>query len=299
MSTSWSARRGRNIGPVLDPIQALGFRRIELNSLTPRMVAELPDELDRRGMTAPSIHSPCPWPVDAAGEPLPLPRLPELSSPNSGERNEAVALTRASIEVASQVGAQAVIVHLGRVHTSVEQWQLFHLLGAGRWQEFADLRAWALLEREALKIPYLNGALASLRELAESAAEAGVALGLETRDGYPEIPSLAEFDEMFAVSAGLPVYYWHDVGHAEKQRQLGLVSAGQYLREFGDRLLGVHLHDAIMDRDHLPPGTGEVDLAAVARRLPASILRTLELSDRPTLEEVRSGVEVLEKLGLV
>jgi sugar phosphate isomerase/epimerase len=298
MSTAWSARRSRDVGPVLDPIQALGFRTIELNSLTPRMVGQLPAELARRGMVVQSAHDPCPWPVDATGERLPLSRLPELSSLDSAERGRAVTLVRASIETARDMGARALVVHLGSVHTSVEQWQLFHLLRAGRRLEFARLRAWALVERETLKAPYVERALASVRELGEFAAQAGMELGIETRDGYQEIPSLAEFDEVFAASDGLPVYYWHDVGHAEKQRHLGLVAAGAYLQRFAGRLIGVHLHDAILDRDHLAPGTGEVDLAAVARLLPGNALRTLELSDDPTPDEVRRGVRVLEKLGL-
>jgi len=298
MSTSWSVRRGPALGPVLDAIQELGFRRIELNSLTPGMVAELGDELARRDMVVQSIHSPCPWPVDAAGERLSWTGLSELSSPDGAERGQAMARSKGTIELARHLGARAVIMHLGHIETSVSQPQLLQLLRAGRQEEFLALRHCALVEREAAKAPFLECALASIRELGACAAEAGVLLGVETRDGYFEIPSLAELEEVFAATEGLPVHYWHDVGHAERQRHLGLADPEAYLRSYRSRLIGVHLHDTIFDRDHLAPGMGETDLGAVARLLPEGVLRTLELSDVPTPEEVRRGTDLLRGLGL-
>ncbi len=298
MSTSWNVHRNGSLGAVLQAISDLGFQRVELNSLTPAMAHELEPELARQEMAVQSVHNPCPWPVDGDGAPLDWALVDCLSAPDDEQRRRALAWARETVELAGAVGARAVIVHLGGVPTTVPQRELFQLLAAGRQEELAARLAQALAERQARHTPYLRNALASIRELGECAARAGVALGVESRDGYMEIPSLAEFEKVFAVTEGLPVLYWHDVGHVEKQTLLGLAAPGEYLRRLGPRLLGVHLHDAILDRDHFAPGQGQIDLAAAARLLPDGALRTLELSDVPTVEEVERGVQLLRGLGL-
>lgn len=298
MSTSWCIRRSPLLGPALDAIQDLGFRYVELNNLTPPMVAELADQVAHRGMAIQSIHNPCPWPADGAGEPVAWSRTPELSSPEASERARAVAVCKGTIDLAQATGSRAVIVHLGHVPDAVPQRQLFELLRSGQAAEFAALRERAVADREERKLPYLQAALAGIRELGEYAAGRGVSLGVETRDGYNEIPSLDEFEEVLAAAEGLPVYYWHDVGHAHKQHRLGLAGQEEYLRRYGGRLLGVHLHDALLERDHLAPGLGEVDLAAVAGMLPRAALRTLELGSPETVADVRAAMEILKGLGL-
>jgi sugar phosphate isomerase/epimerase len=298
MSTSWRARRHRHLAPVFDAIQALGFTRVELNSLTPGMVAELPSELARTGLVVPSIHHPCPWPVDGAGRYLDSVALPELSSPDPDARSAAVAAALGTMRLAQAVGACAVILHLGWVKVSIAQPDLFALLREGRHAEYEELRRRALAERGARKSPHLQAALTSIRELGGQAARLGVDLGVETRDGYHEVPDLDEFEEVFATTAGLPVRYWHDVGHAEKQGHLGLGGQEAFLHRYGGRLLGVHLHDAILDHDHYAPGKGEIDLGAVAELLPAGVLRTLELAERESVADVEAGVGILRRLGL-
>lgn len=293
MSTSWNVRKHSQIGSVLAELRDLGFSLIELNSLPPAMVAGLPDELARTGMMVQSLHDPIPWPVDSSGQRLGWSALPELSAPLEDERLNAVARAKGTIELAARLGARAVILHLGHVDTSVPQSKLFALLRSGAQDEFRRLRDRGLGEREAAKSENLHSALRSVRELGEYAARAGISLGIEVRDGYHEIPSLEEFDQVFAICDGLPVYYWHDTGHAYRQEVLGIATADAYLQRFGDRLLGAHLHDARPERDHLAPGLGDLDLAGIAARLPAGALRTLELSDAATAEQIRAGVELL------
>jgi sugar phosphate isomerase/epimerase len=297
MSTSWNVRRHSQIGPVLAELRELGFSQIELNSLPPAMAAGLPDELARTGLIVQSLHDPIPWPVDSSGQRLGWSGLAELSAPIEEERQSAVAQAQGTIDLAARLGARAVILHLGHVDTSVPQPKLFALLRGGAQEEFLRLRDRGLAEREARRGPSLQSALRSVRELGEYAARAGISLGIEVRDGYHEIPSLDEFVLVFAACHGLPVYYWHDTGHAYRQEVLGIATAEAYLRRFGTRLLGAHLHDARPERDHLAPGLGNLDLAAIAARLPAGALRTLELNDAATAEQIRAGVELLCQAG--
>ncbi len=298
MSTSWNIRGNGAIGPVLQGIHELGFSRVELNNLLPQMLPELERELGRRGMSIQSIHNPCPWPVDAEGQRISWGLADALSSLDEGMRAQALAWAKDTIRLAADLDVGAVILHLGQVQTSLPQPQLFHFLRAGRHDEFQARLERAITERAERRGPYLEAALASIRELGECADKAGVKLGVEARDGYHEIPSLPEFDDVFAATRGLPVQYWHDVGHVQKQQLLGLATQEEYLRRFARRLLGIHLHDTRCDRDHFAPGMGEIDYRSLARLVPAGALRTLELSDVPTPEDVRCGLELLRGLGL-
>ena len=92
-------------------------------------------------------------------------------------------------------------------------------------------------EREAAKGPRLEAALRSIRALGEHAVGTGVRIGVESRDGYHEIPSLDEFAAVFEACAGLPVGYWHDAGHGAKLDYAGFVEHEQFLRRYGERLV--------------------------------------------------------------
>jgi sugar phosphate isomerase/epimerase len=302
LSTSWKRFAPEDIGAVLDAVADLGFRRVELNYLRSGHLPDLEAALEARGLVVPSIHNALPARVD-----VPLPGMPSgnhhaIADPNEEGRRGAVAWACWTIDWAARLGASAVVLHLGSMPAPIEQRALFDLLrGArsdGRVAEFAAARDRALAEREARKGPFLAAALRSVREIGEHAGRKGVAIGVETRDGYNEIPSLDELDEVFAATAGLPVGYWHDVGHAEKQRLLGIAPHKAYLTRHASRLIGVHLHDSIYDRDHFAPGRGETDLAAYAPLIPEGVLRTLELNSANTREEVRAGANLLLRLGL-
>ncbi|MDI7278209.1 MAG: hypothetical protein QME94_19705, partial [Anaerolineae bacterium] len=177
LSTSWNIRRHERVGPALAEMRDLGLNLVELNSVLPAMLPGLREELARLGMAVQSLHDPCPWPVDAAGERIGWGAVPELSAPQGEERLSALAQARRTIDLARHLGARAVIVHLGHVDTSVPQPELFALLLSGKRDEYGRLRARALAERQARKGPYLQSALACIRELGEWAGEAGVSLG--------------------------------------------------------------------------------------------------------------------------
>jgi len=298
ISTNWNVRRHSEPGSMLDEILSLGARRVELSNITAPLLPGLPEALAERGMVVQSIHNPCPWPLDGNGERAHWFAPDVLASLEPAERTRGLAMGRRSIEIAQQLGAGAVVVHLGRVEIERLQAELFALLREGKRAEFEALRAETLAERAAHAPAHLEAALASIRELGEHAAAAGVRLGVETRDGYFEMPSLAEFDAVFAATAGLPVDYWHDIGHADRQLQLGIATPEQYLSRFGSRLLGVHLHDALFDRDHKAPGQGTINFHALARALPKGILRTVEFGPSVTYEEACAGLEVLKQAGL-
>ena len=76
---------------------------------------------------------------------------------------------------------------------------------------------------------------------------------------------------------GLPVGYWHDAGHGAKLEYCGFLEHEEYLRRYGDRLVGMHVHDTQGARDHRAPGQGGTDFAMLAKYVRPDTILTLEL----------------------
>src|SRR6202011_5356358 len=110
--------------------------------------------------------------------------------------------------------------------------------------------------------------------------------------GYFEIPSLDEFAEVLSACDGLPIGYWHDAGHGAKLDYLGFVEHEEFLRRYGERIVGVHIHDTRAGHDHHAPGQGTTDFAMLARYLKPDTIRTLELSRNVTSTEITHALDV-------
>ena len=294
LSTSW---HGPGSGPqaVLDQAQSLGFRRIEAYChFMPRQLRALADAARERGMQVGSLHAPCPVAVDMFGERLSMGDW--LASTRDNERTLAVDAVRATIDAAAEVGAKAIVVHLGNTGIPSRQKLIFDTVarfgrGSSEHRQLVD-EAWR--QRQAARGPHLLAALRSIRALGEHAVGSGVRLGVEIRDGYHEIPSLDEVAEVLAATEGLPVGYWHDAGHGAKLEYAGFVEHEEYLRRYGDRLIGMHVHDTLGGRDHQAPGQGTTDFGMLARYLQPHSLKTLELHPSVSAAQVARGLDVLD-----
>jgi len=102
----------------------------------------------------------------------------------------------------------------------------------------------------------------------------------------------------FAVEGGL-VGYWHDVGHAEVNQRLGFTPHEEWLSRFGDRMIGIHLHDVLGIRDHRPPGKGDVNWNMVAEYVPQEALKVCEIAEWNEAEQIRGVVDFLQKQGIL
>lgn len=95
------------------------------------------------------------------------------------------------------------------------------------------------------------------------------------------------------------VYYWHDTGHARVARKLGLVDSDEsFLKEYSDKLLGIHLHDIIGFSDHRSPGTGEINFEIISSYLNHHTIKVLEPHDISSREEVIASLSYLQDLGI-
>jgi sugar phosphate isomerase/epimerase len=95
---------------------------------------------------------------------------------------------------------------------------------------------------------------------------------------------------------GLPLGYWHDAGHGAKLDYLGFLEHEDFLRRYGERIVGMHIHDTRDGRDHLAPGLGTTDFGMLARYLQPDTIRTLELNRMVTATEITYALDLLEPL---
>ena len=296
LSTSWN---GPGLSPerLLDEHRSLGFHRLEAYAhFTQDGLRALAQAAASREVQIASLHGPCPVPTGPGGFPAPIGDW--LASTNASERTRSVDAYKGTIDAAVDLGAKAIVVHLGNTGVASRQPALFDTINRfGRMSEqHLQLRNQAWQERESHKGPCLEAAIDSIRTLGEHARGSGVRLGLECRDGYYEIPSLDEVGEILRTCGGLPVGYWHDAGHGAKLEYLGFVDHEEYLRRYDAFLVGMHIHDFRGGRDHLAPGEGTTDFAMLARHLRDDSIRTLELARSVRHEEITRALDILEPL---
>jgi sugar phosphate isomerase/epimerase len=291
LSTAWNGP-GYNPSRLLDEHRGLGFRRVEAyQHFNPDGLRALVEEARGRDVEIASLHAPCP---------VATPVGDGLASTNRDERQRSVDAHKRTVDAAAEYGARAIVVHLGNTGVISRQAAIFQEIARSGRLSDAHLKARdaAWQEREANKGPHLAAAVESIRALGEHAQGTGVTLGVECRDGYFEIPSVDEYAEVLGACDGLPVGYWHDAGHGAKLDYLGFVEHEEYLRRWGDRIVGMHIHDTLDGRDHQAPGQGTTDFAMLARYLKPDTLRTLELARNVTAAQITQALDILEPLGV-
>jgi sugar phosphate isomerase/epimerase len=293
LSTIWAVGRFPSLPDFFDAGKALGVSRFELNH---GVSSAMLDGLSLGGIIQ-SVHEPCP--ADPSMEAL-KERDWLVSALDEENRRQGVVAVRRSIELAHELGSQVVVVHPGRVDIDpaleTELRRLYKDGKAGQ-AELAEARERLATARAAQAPANLRSVRRSLLELAEVADRKGVRLGLETRYHLFEIPLPDELEELLGLGLGDVVGYWHDVGHAHVQEQLGFGTHEEWLRRFAGRMIGVHLHDVVGIKDHYAAGLGQIDWDLVARYLPTAALRTCEFQPFNSPEEVASGLKWLAELA--
>jgi sugar phosphate isomerase/epimerase len=119
---------------------------------------------------------------------------------------------------------------------------------------------------------------------------------LENRYHYDELPGLNDFDRIFTKLDGAPLGYWHDTGHAHVNERLTIIPPESLLSNYSDRLIGVHLHDAVDLEDHLAPGCGEINFKNLKTYLKADTLMVLELKPRVMESDVIRGLGFIREI---
>jgi len=277
----------------------MGFQAVEVGiaDAVPFNLKRTQAAFAKTGLRVVSVHNVCSErSLDGANR-----RGDWLASTDDERRREGVDATLESIANARALGASTVVLHLGSLPIEAK-WEKQALLdklsrgGAAEAERLEVSRAEIVAEREPLARPRLEAACRSLEELLARSSD--IRLGLECRLGWHELPNVEEVGELLRRFPDPRVGYWHDVGHAVIQDFLGLGERHEWLRRYGTRTIGVHLHDVREgSRDHYPPGLGEVDFRRVLALLPREALRVMEISAGFIEEEVALGRRCLEEVG--
>ena len=224
-----------------------------------------------------------------------------LASTDEDERLAAVRHALHSLDIAAEVGAAALVVHLGSVGTGAlpgqaELWRMFDA-GDVETDEFEHARERLIAARRAQAGPWLEAVRKSLADLLQAAAPHGIVIGLESRLNYHEIP-LPE--ECLSLLQGIPpeqAGYWHDVGHVEVLARLGLVDLGSWFSLLGDQTVGAHVHDVTGLVDHRAPGAGDVEWPYLVDGLSHLDWLTLEINQHQPDDQVQRTPEFLRGVG--
>ena len=166
-------------------------------------------------------------------------------------------------------------------------------------KEYSQAKEELVYQRISHALPYLDAARKSLQELSQYSQQKGIMLGLETRFHFNEIPNVDEMAELLNEISESLVGYWHDVGHAEVQQQLGFSLHEEWLSRFKDRMVGIHLHDIIGISDHQAPGKGNMNWEMVAKYLPPGIVKVCEIGEWNDEEQMQGVVNLLHKKGIL
>ena len=148
ISTSWNSWKYYQAKDIIEEIKSLGFEQIELNfSLSANLVEEMVALKEQGLIKVVSIHNFCPIPVGIPRK-YASPDVPSLSALNERERQSAVHYTEKTIDTAARIGAEAVIMHTGRVRMRERIKDLDLLQKRGNRKRFERLREKTLKERK-------------------------------------------------------------------------------------------------------------------------------------------------------
>jgi sugar phosphate isomerase/epimerase len=296
LSTMWAIKTIPTLTDFFEFARRNGFARVELNH---KVTSAMLDGIDFRRFQVSSVHEPCP--ADISADELKK-RDWLVSSTNEDDRREGVKAIQRSIDLASQLGAAAVVIHAG--HTSLDhgpEKKLRALIASGKREseEYCNLRQQMIQTRAERAEASFESVEKSILELLAYAEKSRICLGIENRYHYMEIPSPNELEMLLELADPHRIGFIYDVGHAEALDRLGFYAHEEWLKRFAPRIIGTHLHDVAGLTDHYAPGRGDVDFSMVARYLPQNAFRTCEFQSFNTPEEVKAGLRHLSEYGCI
>ena len=275
----------------------LGFVSLDLSfTLNSERVYDILQTAPQSGIAIISLHNFVPEPPD--GE-----RTFMLSDLDDILRNKAVELTMDTIRLASEVGASAVVLHLGQPRNwdfEAAQNRLREAIHADcNFREIDKLRNEIISTRKDLSSAYLDSILISLDRIMPLAQNLGIRLGVENRYYYGQFPNFEELSIVIQEFSGAPLGYWHDCGHAAHSAYCGFSPITENLDAFIGHQIGFHIHDISRWSDHqVPSPDGDTDFAYILPYIRPETNLVLELGRGKSSMEIGQGIAYLNSCGI-
>jgi sugar phosphate isomerase/epimerase len=280
---------------MLREIRELGFEYAELShGIKLSLVPGILDAVDKGEIKISSLHNFCPLPMGVTHA---APNVYEFSDEDSRQRELAIKHTQRTLEFATRVKARAVVLHLGSIEAKDYTGKLAGMVTAQGSKKFEILQKDALRALAAKKEKFFSRTKETLRRILPEAESRGITMGCENRQALEELPIDSDFKEFLDEFKSPSVAYWHDTGHAQIKENLGIIKHTSFLQTLAPRLGGFHIHDVIFPtRDHMAPGTGTIDFAALKSFITARHIKVFELSPSLPATSIQAGVALIKNL---
>ena len=295
ISTAWWRDSSLSGEEIIQDILDLGFHGMELEyRLTQTRYQEMKAYL-KKGITVLSVHNYFPKPDDPSvgegGGDLFL-----LSSADSDERARAIKYTIKTLRHANDLEVPVVVLHLGRVAMPSPKAIIRKLFEEGKMHhsEGLDFLKGQKEMRHSKKQKNVDAVLGSLDKLNREAERQGVILGIENRSHFHEIPNFEEIGMILMEFGGGRIRYWHDVGHAVVQENMGICKQKALLEAYAHSMAGIHVHDVRGIEDHMAPGQGDVDFEQFKPYIKPETIQILELHPKVNREAIKKGRSIIE-----
>jgi sugar phosphate isomerase/epimerase len=280
---------------MLREIRSLGFEYAELShGIRISLLPGIFEAVDTGEIRISTLHNFCPLPmgVDRAA-----PNIFKFTSLDQRERELAFRHTMKTIETAVRVKASLVVLHMGKVEMKEYTDKLLEMVQKGQKDtpKYDKLCAEVYEKREERKEKHIAAAHELLRRLVREAESRGIRLGIENREALEEIPFESDFPLFFREFSSPTIAYWHDCGHAQIKENLGFINHALHLEALADRLGGFHIHDVgYPGRDHMPPGQGTIDFAALKPMVKPEHLKVFEMAPWVPSVDLQRGLEHIQ-----
>lgn len=289
LSTRYLGRRPFTSAQVLAVMKTIGIRRAVLSDAVPMPDAgDLARTLKPAGAQVVAVEAR--FTPEAEGE-----SPPSLLAPSRDAVAAAMRVARRSAAIAKEVGAPLVVLHLGE-----------HALEHRRERD-AELRARLTthgVDDEALRVARalevdlsrrleadLERACRNLFALAK--AEPEIRFAVATPESFAGFPNHRALGLLLSELKSVRLGYWHDVGVAHLHERVRLAPPLGFSGDYASAIVGASIHDVAGTQMHLPPGSGELDFAAIRDALPSVAIAALEIDARFAVKEIALAVSLL------
>lgn len=284
---------------IVDKALSLGFDGLEIGyALRAELVPAIAAHAARGEISVLSVHAFGPRTDDATtGH---WAELYRITDQDDDKRKIAVGKVLEVMKAAGDIGAQAVVLHAGRVTEVFAPWAWVHeRIATDRASGlFYRIRRRRMLDlREKLLPPYMEALRKSLDDLLPEFKKAGVFLALENLPSFDAIPQPDEMEVLMRDYAGSNLRCWYDIGHGQVMENAGFGAMVETSRRLADSICGVHIHDVCGPAgDHQAPGMGGIDFGSISFFAGPQYIRVFEPAAGVQAQDLASSLAMMKKL---